>query len=193
MNNYDINSKGINIEVYIFYDTCQGRYYFESNFIQVKDDLYVYTSNGELLEECENLKDRIINSIDNNDYYVGLSDDEIIEIICERTNSKVVISRGYCQGDYIKVIVLKDELSKLYGKKIDISDMGEIINSLCWDTPIYGYIKINDNEFYVNEYLENYYKWDKEEFLEEFKKHNDFNDEVYKELEKLIPYDLNYL
>jgi hypothetical protein len=56
---------------------------------------------------------------------------------------------GYCQGDYAEYCYIGD-MPKWYKKHID---------NLFWDCPISGSIIVNDNEFYIEDLLNDCYDW----------------------------------
>lgn len=89
---------------------------------------------------------------------------------------------GYSQGDYARVYIPK-ELK-------DIKGIQETIDHLFWDSPVYGVIKINDEEIYVDELLSDIYKWDKDEVLSKIK--NDVSEKTYEYLKNNLPEDLGY-
>jgi len=60
------------------------------------------------------------------------------------------VSRGYSQGDAV-IIVKIDGLTPGYKKYID---------NLFWDCPITGIITVDNNDFYIDELLDDYYQWD---------------------------------
>ena len=84
-----------------------------------------------------------------------------------KANFDVVVSRGYCQGDYREVIV-PHKFWDIVGipKPLDVqSNLGAHIDSLLWDCPIYSRFTVNAEEFFIDQELKNSYSWDKAEAL----------------------------
>ena len=85
-----------------------------------------------------------------------------------KANFDIVISRGYCQGDYREVIV-PNKFWECIGtvKPLDVqSNLSGYIDNLLWDCPIYCRFTVNEEEFFIDESLKNSYEWDKAEALE---------------------------
>ena len=85
-----------------------------------------------------------------------------------KANFDIVVSRGYCQGDYKEVIV-PHKLWECIGvkKPLDVqANLGQHIDNLLWDCPIYCRFTVNDEEFYIDQDLKDSYDWDKNEALE---------------------------
>ena len=59
-----------------------------------------------------------------------------------------------------------------------------------WDSPVYGIIKINDEEIYVDELLSDIYEWNKEEVLSKLK--NQVSEKTYEYLKNNLPTNLEY-
>ena len=85
-----------------------------------------------------------------------------------KANFDIVISRGYSQGDYKEVIVpykLWDCIGIV--KPLDVqSNLGNSIDNLLWDCPVYCQFEVNETEFNVSSELKDCYSWDKSEALE---------------------------
>lgn len=86
-----------------------------------------------------------------------------------KANFDIVVSRGYCQGDYREVIV-PHKLWDCIGivKPLDVqSNLGYYIDNLLWDCPVYARFNVNDEDFDIGENLQDHaYNWDKSEALE---------------------------
>ncbi len=85
-----------------------------------------------------------------------------------KANFDIVVSRGYCQGDY-KEVILPHKFWECIGfKKPDCvqSNLGTTIDHLLWDCPIYCRFTVNDEEYYIDQELKDCYNWDKSEALE---------------------------
>lgn len=85
-----------------------------------------------------------------------------------------IITRGYCQGDYAKVIItpafhkfLADNGTTFEKSKDDLKNT---IGHLFWDAPIYCRLSVNadDLELFLDEYLTDCYEYDKDELIVEF-------------------------
>lgn len=85
-----------------------------------------------------------------------------------KANFDIVISRGYCQGDYKEVIVPYAfwEAIGVPKPKCVQSNLGTIIDHLLWDCPIHCRFTVNEEEFYIDQELKDVYNWDKSEALE---------------------------
>lgn len=85
-----------------------------------------------------------------------------------KPNFDIVVSCGYCQGDYKEVIVPHKFWDCIGVKKPDCvqSSLGERIDNLLWDCPIYCRFKVNEKEYCIDQELANGYNWDKAEALE---------------------------
>lgn len=89
----------------------------------------------------------------------------------------VVSSRGYCQGDYVEVVIpfnVLDDLGVNYKAKGFNIDrwLGDSLDHLFWDSPIYCRLNINDNidnELYLDELLDCLYAWDKDLIINRLK------------------------
>lgn len=93
-------------------------------------------------------------------------------VFCEKAGFKanydIVVSRGYCQGDHREVIVPHKFWECIGVKKPDCvqTNLGNTIDHLLWDCPVYCRFTVNDEEFYIDQELKDCYNWDKNEALE---------------------------
>lgn len=118
-----------------------------------------------------------------------------------KSNFEIVVSRGYCQGDYQEVIVPNEFWDKIGTKKPESvqSELGTYINHLLWDCPVTCYFTVNDEDFYIDQELKDSYNWDKNEALEIAKNliKNDFTTEeqtiIMDFLSKSLKDSLNYV
>lgn len=79
-----------------------------------------------------------------------------------------IASHGYCQGDY-STIYIPDEVIAEYPNctKDTIGDyLQSHIDHLLWDAPIHARLTVDDEEYYIDEYLESMWDWDKDKVLE---------------------------
>lgn len=85
-----------------------------------------------------------------------------------KANFDIIISRGYSQGDYKEVIVPHKFWECIGVKKPDCvqSNLGDTVDRLLWDCPIYCRVIVNGEEYYLDDCLDDCYSWDKAEVLE---------------------------
>ena len=133
----------------------------------------------------------------------GLYNDYNIEIenpYCE------IVSRGYNQGDYAKVLIHVTEFENVTGAKFDENQIKEIIHNILWDSPQYVQATINGEE-YISEKYHGFYanwlygdgsaKYDQDvflaELLEQTKNDDTIDPEVLRaELEEILPVEVSY-
>jgi len=132
-------------------------------FEQLKADVKEFTGaswskvkKGDLIEYVEN----------------SCSSTEQWTSFCEKAGFKgnfdIVVSRGYCQGDYKEVIVPHAFWDAAGVPKPECvqSELGSTIDHLLWDCPIYCRFTVGEEEFYIDQELNDVYIWDKSEALE---------------------------
>jgi hypothetical protein len=238
MNNFDISSTGVNLELSCFFDADASRINFEEHFKVIQHSSYskhqilAYKVDGvdvdslnkeydinvdtrtlfklyanhyfdkdfsvlipsEIRELFETLKfhDSDITplrkcSIDDlkNAIYCDLgSSQEELENFLENhfePTFQVIESRGYCQGDYSKVIFFKEVLDYIRSEYPDNKDMTDEeivtdfkshVDNLIWDSQLYCKLNINgENEIIqLDEYLSNSYEHKTDEIIEGLKK-----------------------
>ena len=85
-----------------------------------------------------------------------------------RANFDIVVSRGYCQGDYREVIVPHKLWDTIGVKKPESvqSNLGNYIDNLLWDCPVYCRFSVNGIDFDICESMADMYNWDIEDALE---------------------------
>ena len=93
-----------------------------------------------------------------------------------------ITTTGYSQGDWAEVYIPKEFKDKPW--------IQSTIDHLFWDSPVYGIIKVNDEEIYVDELLSDIYEWDKDEILSKLK--NDVSEKTYEYLKNNLPETLGY-
>ena len=170
INNYDINSKGINIELSVFYDTWLSQIHFKENFIKYSEG-YAYIDFGNIkMSEFRRQHD----------------------IVKFR-------SFGYCQGDVAYIYVNKTLLKRAWGvKKIDIEVLKKEIDHYLWDAPLHFHLKINnklenrDIELYQYDVFDSeYVYYDKDDTIAALKKH--LTETEINEVVNLLPEEVEYL
>lgn len=167
-----------------------------TNFGNVSDEFNLSDANNYQFTVKE-FKKAFIKSYDSSlsAYYIGkpfgkLTKAELIELLeCQAYDSDeiadfykdnfkplfdIVKTRGYCQGDYAEVIITPSYKKYLSGNGQDydtIADkVSDNIDRLFWDAPIYCRLSVDDEiEFYLDQYLTDCYKWDKDQLITQFK------------------------
>lgn len=228
-NNYDTNSKGLNIEVNIFSDFTNEE--FNTNITKLKDGNYFLNAqefdhnslgfnlkgtNDALLsylKDYTNVTDEML-SMDNDSlidevlevFPRNIELDNLIEctkeledynisIVCDK-ELRTIETRGYSQGDYALVYYL----AEIREHWVNITDeneysyLSDILECYFWRSEVQGTIEINDSEYYVGEYLNNSYYYEKEELITNLVNHiennnsENINIELLKEyLEDILP------
>lgn len=100
-------------------------------------------------------------------YYKAVKECELLE-----SNFQVAEITGYCQGDYATIIYI-DSGSWLEAESY--------FHNLFYDCEVYGNLTINERDFIAYDYMDNYYIWDKEDFIKTFL---DFEKDYIAKLEK---------
>lgn len=105
------------------------------------------------------LKSEMIEDLMTNLYYEA----DQIKFLRSVFNSKydVVSTRGYSQGDYVEIVI---------PQTLSFKPSYEYLSNLCWDCPITCRLAIDDEDFYLDEHLDNIYAWDKDKAMAIFKK-----------------------
>ena len=204
MNNYNCNKDGLSIEVNLYYDTDYSRFEFEENTMRLNNpmhnqtSIFLYTSYGEISEndiklQVKGTKKELARFLDI-DYMSKqelideiLAQYSIVELLTDnqlfdgyeieiKSNAEIFVTRGYSQGDYAEVVVLRDALAKIWGKKPTTNELQNMIDQMFWDTPINGNIIIDGNEEQLSNILSDGYISEddvKEELIEWVKKNFD--------------------
>ena len=136
INNFDISSSGLGIELSAFYDTNLSYHYFHDNFIKDGDAL-IYTDYGNLPRGWKK----------------------------EANNFTTETVTGYSQGDVVEVIIpeeLRDILGVPEGKDI-VSN--EHLEHLIYGCPFSAILVIDGVELYLDEILNDQFVWDKQKVL----------------------------
>lgn len=205
-NNYNTNSKHVDIEVSCFLDSDLARMYFDENFERVNDDLFIYIDNGNIEANVDpitvctktNTKNDMAKALDDLGvtYYSYLDDIKeysFQELIDELENNAVfgdgftdcldennvkyfkdydlVTVTGYSQGDYATVIIPTKKLEQVWGASVNLDDLQKYMRNLFYDAPLYLRINISSEDYYLHDYWEYNYKYDKDEIIEAFFNH----------------------
>ena len=85
-----------------------------------------------------------------------------------KSNFDIVVSHGYSQGDYKEIIVPHKfwDIVGIPKPECVQSNLGDYIDNLLWDCPIYARFSVNEGDFYIDQELKSSYNWDKAEALE---------------------------
>ena len=197
------------LELNIFYDTDASRIYFDEQITVLKHDsngasLAGFECSPDSIGEIVNLKAlkkselielaKELNWYDESEKLTkeGLIDDletidikspfiDVCEIIKEYPSEyDFMITRGYSQGDSCAVLFKKDN-----------KPSEQYIDNLFWDSPVYARLSVDDKEFYLDEYLEDSYNYDREKLLEKIKP--DLSEYVFDWLSRNLPEHLEYV
>ncbi len=81
-------------------------------------------------------------------------------------NLIVLTTRGYCQGDYARVIYCPEDLETAWGVYPKQENVQESINHYYWDAPIYCCFEINGEEYNYHDMPEyDEYEWERKKFI----------------------------
>lgn len=190
MNNFDTSSTGENIEFYCHFDTCLSQMYFDefaSETVQVeigrnafafilgnaskpfhrkaalremkKDRLFDLCRDYEILSFYDNLKDytkpELISEL------LGVTIEQHYTLAAQGGWGAFIDSiehdyhqsNGYSQGDSAIIISVDEPITP---------SMREHYNHILWDSPISIRATVNDEEFFEEDFLTDYYEWDRD-------------------------------
>ena len=111
---------------------------------------------------------------------------EGLEIIPNK-NIITLTTRGYCQGDYAKVLYCPEDLEKCWGSPAKQESIQEQVNHLFWDSVIYCKFTINGKEYdYYDAPVcsEDSYGFKRDKFIEYVAKESGVSVEI---LESFVP------
>jgi hypothetical protein len=91
---------------------------------------------------------------------------------------KFYVTRGYSQGD-AEWVIIPDGYSTEY------------VDNLFWDSPVYARLTIDEEEVYIDEYLDDLYSWDKDKVIEGLKR-DEYSEVVIEWCEENLPDSLDY-
>lgn len=190
MNNFDTSSTGENIEFNCFYDTCLSQMFFDefaseavrleigrnaSAFIlgdaskpfhrkaalreMKKDRLFDLCCDYEILSFYDNLKDytkpELISEL------LGVTIEQHYTLAAQGGWGAFIDSiehdyhqsNGYSQGDGAIIISVDEPITPSMRKHYD---------RILWDAPITMSATVNDAEFFEEDFLSDYYEWDRD-------------------------------
>lgn len=197
------------LELHVFYDTDASQISFNECITVLKSDssgasLAGFECSPETIGEIVNLKSlkksELIELAKELDYYdesekltkADLIDGlesvdiknrfiDVCEIIREYPSEyDFMVTRGYCQGNVCFVLFKKDN-----------KPSNEYIDHLFWDCPVYAHLSIDGEDFYLDEYLEDAYIYDREKLLDKIKP--DLSEYVFEWLSRNLPEHLEYM
>lgn len=107
----------------------------------------------------------------------------------------VISTRGYCQGDYAEIILPFELFDNKEPTKEELNSYKKEVDQLFWDQPIYINFNINDEEFCINEFLNDMYKYDQKEILQIVNDNLEHEKKAYiiSWLEENLPSDPSYI
>ena len=185
MNNFDTSTNGVNLELFCEYDSYLSYTYFEENI----DDLNgIYFFNNceqretpntfldlidykkmkkkylaDFVKDCvfpeyeEKTKQDYIDTI----YSVKIGDEYPDGDIDKAVKSKfskydIITVKGYSQGDVADVLILKED---------NVKGISDYIEHLFFDAPVYCRLMIDGDKYFLDEYLDDIYVYDKEKII----------------------------
>lgn len=210
MNNFDMSSAGVNLELVCYRDNDMAYMDFTDCFLKDEhaltdyrsDDVYhyvdygnigtidpssldaysytkadllsIFSSDEAMKEECAYYNDKPFSKCTKAelvDYLESeLPSDESYELYSKHLSPRfdVVKIRGYSQGDYAEIVV-PDTYWELIGvekTEAAIADLRKHLKNLFYDAPIRCVLAIDGEELYLDEYIEDIYRYDADEVLE---------------------------
>lgn len=208
-NNYNSNKDGISIQFIGHYDSDLSQIQFnDSTQILSRNrrgevDLLYFNNFDTNIEIKDLLKSteksiKYLNDefdLDSIDELAGSQALEILQAVIDNNidafilnpDFDTMVSRGYSQGDCVKVIYKKSDLA------LDCN-LKTFIDRILWDSPIYCYVEINGAGYYP-EFVDDYI-YDKQQVIDSILKQ--VNDEktiidgLKDELIKIVPETISY-
>lgn len=129
----------------------------------------------------EELRDQAQFRFDKN--FSQLTKTELFDLVCElaydaeeaikfyydnlTARYTVISCRGYCQGDYIEVVI-PHTLADVWGTELTeqrIDDLAEQIGKLAYDSPLFCRVEVDGEEYDLTEQVKDLYNYDKEELI----------------------------
>jgi hypothetical protein len=186
MNNFDTNSKGLNIDLTIMRDEFQAQMRFDENFKRIDDnDNYLYIDFENLSSDFivtinEEHNEKLKKVVIDNDLNYNFDSDELENyqfIECIESNFEnvelynfclkndiaieeryeIVTVTGYSQGDNATVLINTIEFKTVMGNDFDSTIHGAIFTNYFYNQPIDCRLTVNDNEYIVE--LKNEYEY----------------------------------
>ena len=217
-NNYDQSSTGIDVELTIFYNRDQAYNELE-DFIQDSQVLTLRDRRGRLdyialapdlgekqwtvsalesMSESELIELVQLVVFDTGYYFTKqemvkelrhVTKAEYLKAVHTHTSYRdlpyTYTVNGYSQGDACRVYDMYPQGKSPYDR--------EYIHHLLWDTPIYGMLQVNGEEYYIDEYLEDMYEYNPEALLRNLAERTELSPEALQEIAAILPTHLEYL
>ena len=216
-NNYDMSSTGLSVEVNVFHDSWLSQEFFKEAMTNLQGDTYIYGYDIDLTDmnfgdffdlSFEGVPNRTLAKIIQWEWtgyhFRGFQRDDYINVIldefcfprdfkdfvefCEAVDLPLprkferYVTRGHCQGDVAEVFYFGEPSKELH----------EDIDHICWDSPIYCHITVNDEEFRPMDTAESIYEWDRDWVISQTVSHFG-NEDLQGILEELVPEYPEYL
>lgn len=185
MNNFDTSTSGVNLELFCGYDSDLSYFDFKDN-IDDLNGIYFYNNCNQwekprdfldlidykkmnkkdladFVKDCvfpeyeEKTKQDYIDTI----YSVKIGDKypdgDIVDAVKSKFSKYDIITvKGYSQGDVADVLILKED---------NVDGMSEYLEHLFFDAPVYCRLMIDGDEYFLEEYLDDRYVYDKEKII----------------------------
>lgn len=134
--------------------------------------------------DIEDMKQEIISSFEDINL-INYAMDKLPEIegleIVPNKNLIVLTTKGYCHGDYAKVIYCPGDLEKCWGNMPVQKSIQEMIDHYYYDSPIYARLEINGTEYaYEDTPFYDDYEWKRKEFIDYVSKESGVAEEILK-------------
>lgn len=79
---------------------------------------------------------------------------------------EIISSRGYCQDDYVEVIIHNDYWQGINKTDKALNNLSDTIDHLFWDSPLYCRLEVDNEEIYLDGNLLDQYTYDENVILE---------------------------
>lgn len=153
----------------------------------IDHDLKCLDFNG-IKDLLQNLQIENLNTIDQSEILEAIETD----LYCDNSfqeflkdtftcNYLVMESRGYSQGDYSQIIIPFEVLESYKDQTLEQieNNLQDVIDHLLWDQPLYARLTIDEEEFYIDEHLKDYYEYDQDEIKQVLTDHLEHEQKEY--------------
>lgn len=157
----------------------------------------IYDDIDELREDCRFHCDKSLSKMNKQDFFdmLGSLYDSSFLAKFYKTfgipRFKVIPIHGYCQGDYAEIVFMERDMKEYSFNNIDtfLSNMREYFTNLFYNQPIYARLEIDEEEIYLDEYLENVYDYEPSQIIDGLKKNltHDKKDYIINWVEQKLP------
>lgn len=154
---------------------------FQEAFIRIREGFYIHHSVdfNERLSNIFYLRPEFFEEYGKVWHFEDLSNSDLTGMI-PKEEYELFTTRGYCQGDYAKVLVHRDAIN------VPDSEFGGYIDHVFWDCPLYISVQdeTTDKEiFFFCDYLDD---WDKKELILDILSNNSIKEDEEEELKKFL-------